>query len=1572
MHKLLLLFVFFASNIAGHSQSLNLTEINATKFPKVQVGFSPLNEFGDALQNINKSEIRVVENGIDLTSTIELECKGGNEPQELNVILVVDASGSMDNKEDKTKLRRFDWVEKAVKIFIDNFAFYKRSQVSIITFGGNSSIRCPFTQDSTELMDSLKKSILAGPTNYNTPMIGENNSVVTLYNGLSAAYKSEMKTVVIFLTDGAPTEFPVKQIEIGNKMNELAIQVYSITLLTELHASLEYISQVTGGRATRVDTEKDLIDIYKIIASEIQNKTFCILKWTSPYGCDPTSFEREVKITFTRNGSNNTKKYIAPETSLALTTFSDEVVSFGNPSVDFSTNRSFSFSADRGSMRITNFKFSPINTYFVIQSIKVKGLDVTIPFTLTEGDTAFVEMEFTQKDKIEYRFANFIIESTPCERTLPIYGGVSDVILLTPNSGFFKNCEDIIIKWAGVDKETPVDIYYSTNDGSTWVLLTKDATGLSFIWESSKFPTTGNKFRIRLDVLPISFYQFARSFGNSEENYARSLAITNDNLNLYFTGYYRGSIQFDNSLFTSKGAEDLYVVKTDNVGNVLWAKSAGGSARDTATGVAVDDLGNAYVVGTIKNKDVQFGAAAPVIEYDDLNVFFVAKYDSKGFNAPMVYTLGAKSGYTAFAAEGVKIKVTGTGNNTRIIATGNYTSRLQFAEGFNNFVLPPNQTQFKAEFDKDLKLLTLLGAPIGNAELATFQKDTVFSSDNELRYTVGSYTNTKDYPPFKLTSKGANDIYLTKFGKNKASSDISNNAFTIEAPTLKFEVANVDFGTQRFGQADSKIFFATLTNITNNPIKITNTYFATGNNTDFVISNIPNQINGLQTVDIELTFKPSAVGNRTTKLFIEAECANTIELIINGNANCNTQGIDLVNLGSSNLNIPKNQIVNSIFTNPNDGNLIISPIILNDPNNEFEILTINGNTYNQNAKLTVVGLEVIDIEIEFTAKSGGLRTANLDFRVENGCNNFVSKLQGNGIDADVFGDAILFNKKRIKTSNKEIIKLKNNGSLLNKIVSLELEDKTNYELVNLPSLPIDITSNGEIEIELLFKPITEVTYDTRLKFNLEGNSNDFYVDIQGIGVNPQLVMSFECPASPPKENVEENMNLILNNNSILENTNITSLRLSGTDYVFTETGNKILNNIPVVPFGGINNSIKIPIKFLPTGPGVRIVVVFANADISEGNSIDEKYPSTISINTDTIGCSARSAGGVEIVDFENVLYCDTREIIINIPINENTEDLIIDTSSPILFTGNDAINFTHNIDNSFTSIKIGETRQFKISFKPTENRVYNTTLTLPNNLGQNITFNITGSGVFIRLYSSDKTDVTVTPGNEIINTLFVSAEIPKLAKNPITELKVKMYFDAKMVYFPIDKLTNDIKKVNSILTNWTWNTPKLIAEGVLEITGTGILNTPFNSNLFTIDYQIYLGDSQVSEIKFASNVNECENGDYFGTKVTLGGVCFLNGRLVDFKSAYSFNLKDIAPNPTFNDININSSIAFETNTKIEVINYMGEIVSIPLDQIVKPGAYELILPVNEYSNGLYLIRIKSGPYLETKTFIINK
>ncbi|MFY8160931.1 MAG: VWA domain-containing protein, partial [Candidatus Kapaibacteriota bacterium] len=968
---IIILFALFFSNLDSFSQSLNLTEVNTTNFPNVQMGFTALNRFGDSEKDLKLSEFRVTENGIDVGASLELECFGGDEPQELNVILVLDKSGSMDkDPNDPKSIRLFNWVDKAVDIFLKEFTFYKRSQVGIIAFAGGSEIRCPFTQNIDELKDSLSRVKLAGPTNYNDPFIGEYNSVVSMYNALSPDYKSQMKTVVIFLTDGQPSAAtPTKQFEIVNAMKKIAVQVFSITLLTEMNAGLDFISEQTGGRATRVDTEQDLINIYKIIASEIQNKIFCILKWIAPYGCDPNNLERDVKVTFTRGNSNisNTKSYTAPANSLAKTKFLDDLdfnadmVAFGNPQVNASTTKIFKVFAEISDMSITNVKINPSGPFFNILGMTVNGIAKTAPFVLKQGDTAFVEVQFTQIDKIDYRPANVVFEGTPCERVLPIYGGVSDVILLTPNIGYFKDCNNIEIRWTGIDKTTPVNIYYSTNDGNTWVLLQKDATGFSYIWDKSKFPMLGNKYRIKLEVLPISFYQFAKRFGNATENYGRTIALSNDSLSVYFTGFYTGSIVFDNIQKTSAGAEDIYLVKTDNVGNVLWAKFAGGSKRDTVYGVAVDEDGNAYITGTIrtgdvKNEYVQFGGSSATIYHADKDVFFIAKYDKTGVNAPQVYTMSFEgTAYAGFQARGVNLRVTGSGAATRIRVIGNYSDKLNApAVGKNVKIdLPTSQTEFEALFNKDLELINITPGAVNRNASPSFATDSAFDKSNDLKYRIGSFTGTRNFAPYSLTSVGLNDIFFTKFGKNKESIDISSNTFGIEKPTLKFIVPNFDFGSQNFGQANS-LKKASLINTTNLPIKVITKIIDTGDKNDFAINNIPEEIGALDTVVVEIDFKPLGVGNRTSKLFVTGECANVIEIELKGIGVCNTDGVSLVKMGSTNLNTPKNQITNSIFKNPNDGSIQITPTIINDALTEFRIVNVNGVAYN-NTAITVNG-----------------------------------------------------------------------------------------------------------------------------------------------------------------------------------------------------------------------------------------------------------------------------------------------------------------------------------------------------------------------------------------------------------------------------------------------------------------------------------------------------------------------------------------------------------------------------------------------------------------------------------------
>src|ERR1044071_3870889 len=53
--------------------------------------------------------------------------------------------------------------------------------------------------------------------------------------------------------------------------------------------------------------------------------------------------------------------------------------------------------------------------------------------------------------------------------------------------------------------------------------------------------------------------------------------------NSYATGYFRSaSLSFGSTTLTNAGNEDIFLVKYDPSGNVLWAKQAGGPTQDIA------------------------------------------------------------------------------------------------------------------------------------------------------------------------------------------------------------------------------------------------------------------------------------------------------------------------------------------------------------------------------------------------------------------------------------------------------------------------------------------------------------------------------------------------------------------------------------------------------------------------------------------------------------------------------------------------------------------------------------------------------------------------------------------------------------------------------------------------------------------------------------------------------------------------------------------------------------------------------------------------------------------------------
>lgn len=89
---------------------------------------------------------------------------------------------------------------------------------------------------------------------------------------------------------------------------------------------------------------------------------------------------------------------------------------------------------------------------------------------------------------------------------------------------------------------------------------------------------------------------WAHSFGADREDIAYGVAADAAG-NTVTTGWFQGSVDFGSGAITSKGNKDVFALKLDPAGGLLWVRTWGDHDHDQGRAVAIDDKGCAIVVG---------------------------------------------------------------------------------------------------------------------------------------------------------------------------------------------------------------------------------------------------------------------------------------------------------------------------------------------------------------------------------------------------------------------------------------------------------------------------------------------------------------------------------------------------------------------------------------------------------------------------------------------------------------------------------------------------------------------------------------------------------------------------------------------------------------------------------------------------------------------------------------------------------------------------------------------------------------------------------------------------------------
>lgn len=161
--------------------------------------------------------------------------------------------------------------------------------------------------------------------------------------------------------------------------------------------------------------------------------------------------------------------------------------------------------------------------------------------------------------------------------------------------------------------------------------------------------------------------QWATSAQGTERNCGQAIAVDSAG-NSYVTGYFEGAtVVFgsDTLYNVHPGSGDIFVVKLDKNGHVEWAKSAGGTSDDIATGISVDPWGFSYITGYFNSYTVDFGTTTLTNALGSFADIFVVRYDTTGSVVWATATGGTSDDY------GRAVAADPSGN---CYVTGNYAS----------------------------------------------------------------------------------------------------------------------------------------------------------------------------------------------------------------------------------------------------------------------------------------------------------------------------------------------------------------------------------------------------------------------------------------------------------------------------------------------------------------------------------------------------------------------------------------------------------------------------------------------------------------------------------------------------------------------------------------------------------------------------------------------------------------------------------------------------------------------------------------------------------------------------------
>ncbi len=310
------------------------------------------------------------------------------------------------------------------------------------------------------------------------------------------------------------------------------------------------------------------------------------------------------------------------------------------------------------------------------------------------------------------------------------------------------------------------------DNGSEGFSICTDANGNSYVTgyfagtaifgsTTLNAPGTGDVFTAKYDNAGNVIWAKAADANDPNGGFGIS---TDARGNIYVTGIFDSkTITFDsytlNNSWPSLPDYNIFLVKYDPNGNVLWAKGAGdyygtSNSNEYSTGISTDVNGNSYLTGYFRYS-ITFDTITLTGSATGSPSVFIVKYDNAG---NLIWTRSSSSTYPS-GGQGIGISLDASDN---VYVLGYFSSPV-FYIGTDTLNLVNGSSPFIAKYDNAGDFRWAKSAAYGVGGSGSVQSNGISTDSKGNSYLTGDISGVVAFGSINLFSNGSSDIFVAKY-----------------------------------------------------------------------------------------------------------------------------------------------------------------------------------------------------------------------------------------------------------------------------------------------------------------------------------------------------------------------------------------------------------------------------------------------------------------------------------------------------------------------------------------------------------------------------------------------------------------------------------------------------------------------------------------------------------------------------------------------------------------------------------------------------------------------------------------